>query len=61
MVQLSHSYTTTGKTIDLTIRTFAVKVLGVSVLLFLASENLDVKRLCPNSLDINNLINSSWI
>ena len=25
MVQLSHSYTTTGKTIDLTIRTFAVK------------------------------------
>ena len=44
MVQLSHSYTTTGNTIALTIRTFAGKVLGVSVLLFLASENLDVKN-----------------
>ena len=60
MVRLSHSYTTTGKTIVLIIRTFAGKVLGVSVLLFLTSENLDVKRLCPKSLDINNLINSSW-
>ena len=65
MVQLSHPYMTTGKTITLTIQTFVCKVMsllfntlsGFVIAFFLRSKSLSISWLPPIWGDLNILLN----
>ena len=47
MVQLSHLYVTTGKTIALTIQTFFGKVMSLLFNMFVSPQNSYIEILCP--------------